>query len=337
MKRIIALLFVLAVVFGLCGCTGSDYRKAQKLFEEGRYEEARGAFEKLGDYEESHDYFAKCCYYIAQKLFEESRYEDALTLFEEADSFEDSDAMITECKRQITLTKYGKILSLLAETSPWFYNGGSNSLLNGISFSGADISVDSTSYSGNGGQRRNDVSAPGALEATIDTVFFDGNGSHHQKSDTHPFEIDDSKITVNLENDFTLTIPYSVNGGVLRLGDGEYFTVQNVDTGLQGFWSVQYSSASIFGGSLKHEYNVQIKNGTITMEHANEGVNLPKGRYYFDTANGTYKLGFGSIEASDRSIWGWYFNIIDNKPTLLHFDTVLSPSDGLPGQNGYKF
>ena len=298
MKRVLSLLLVLVMMLALCACNSNN-----KV-----YKEAKAAFDS-GDYEK------------------------AITLLEQLGQYEDSESLLNEAKSSLMLSKYRNVLTLLAESSPWFYNGGSASLLKGISFSGAEITVDTVYYDLSGGHRRNDVSRPGPLEAAIDTVLFDGNGAHHQSTEICPIAIDDSQITVFIENGFTLTIPYTTNGGILRLGEGEYFTFQDVDNGLQGYWRVRETSAL----GLKSEYNVQIQNGKITMEHANEGVNLSKGRYYFDSDTGTYELSFGGIKPSTNSIWAWYFNIIDGKPVLMHFATVLSPADGLPGKSGYSF
>ena len=59
MKKIIALILALSMAFALCGCASSDYKKAQQLFDEGEYDEAKEAFEKLSDYKESASYLEK--------------------------------------------------------------------------------------------------------------------------------------------------------------------------------------------------------------------------------------------------------------------------------------
>lgn len=56
MKKIVVLLLALSMMFALCGCDNSDYKKAQQLFENGQYDEAKEAFEKLGDYKETSTY-----------------------------------------------------------------------------------------------------------------------------------------------------------------------------------------------------------------------------------------------------------------------------------------
>lgn len=59
MKKLISLVLTLAMVFSLCGCNMSDYKKAQKAYESGDYENASEIFETLGDYKESHAFYNK--------------------------------------------------------------------------------------------------------------------------------------------------------------------------------------------------------------------------------------------------------------------------------------
>ena len=63
MKKIVALILALSMVFALCGCGNSskkDYEKAVSLFNEGSYTEAQTIFKELGDYEDSVSYLEKC-------------------------------------------------------------------------------------------------------------------------------------------------------------------------------------------------------------------------------------------------------------------------------------
>ncbi len=59
MKKIISLVLALVMAFSLCGCNMSDYKKAQKAYESGDYENASTMFETLGDYKESHSFYNK--------------------------------------------------------------------------------------------------------------------------------------------------------------------------------------------------------------------------------------------------------------------------------------
>lgn len=59
MKKIISLVLALVMAFSLCGCNMSDYKKAQKAYESGDYENASVMFEALGDYKESQSFYNK--------------------------------------------------------------------------------------------------------------------------------------------------------------------------------------------------------------------------------------------------------------------------------------
>lgn len=59
MKKLVSLVLALVMAFSLCGCNMSDYRKAQKAYESGDYENASVMFENLGDYKESPSFYNK--------------------------------------------------------------------------------------------------------------------------------------------------------------------------------------------------------------------------------------------------------------------------------------
>lgn len=55
MKRFIVLLSAMILCLTLAGCSGSQYKKATELYEQGNYAEAGEIFSKLGNYEDSAD------------------------------------------------------------------------------------------------------------------------------------------------------------------------------------------------------------------------------------------------------------------------------------------
>ena len=55
-KRVLSFILAATMVFALCGCSSADYKKAQKLFDSGQYDEAQVIFEDLGDYKDSGSY-----------------------------------------------------------------------------------------------------------------------------------------------------------------------------------------------------------------------------------------------------------------------------------------
>ena len=101
MKKIVAILLALSMVFPLCACSSGDYKQAKALFEEGKYEDANVLFEKLGDYQDSANYLKSCeeriknqqdeiNYDEAISLFNSGKYNEAKTLFISLGNYEKS-------------------------------------------------------------------------------------------------------------------------------------------------------------------------------------------------------------------------------------------------------
>ncbi len=140
MKKVVAMILALSMVFALCGCASNDYKRAVSLFEEEKYEKAKEIFEKLGDYEESKDYYTKCDTKIktmeANALFEEGNYEIARQIY---DSLGNTSG-VQKCDKELYLQKRidnatefaGKLLAACAKgfanptaivvTGAWYYN-----------------------------------------------------------------------------------------------------------------------------------------------------------------------------------------------------------------------
>lgn len=201
--------------------------------------------------------------------------------------------------------QYAAVIQQLAEET-WFFNGGSNTTLNGITFT--------------------------EDAATITQVYFDGNGKHESGSFKYSYRIDDENITVILKDGSELVIPYVAGEDGLKLGDHEYFTTSEVDAGLQGYWKVRTSS---FG---TNEHHIYFNNGTVQSESASEARGRTKGEYYYyGPYKGTYTLNFGGLDTDMSHGHEWFFNIIDGTVTVLHYDHICSPSSGFPGEHGYSF
>ena len=195
----------------------------------------------------------------------------------------------------------------------WYFNGGSDTILNSISFSDT--------------------------EATIAQVYYDGNGKHDNGSNSMTYIVDDTAVHVTTADGGTLDIPYSLNGDTVALGENDFLTIEQIDEGLQGYWTCE--SKSSFGNS---KFNIYIGDGIMISESASEAIGGSNGEYYYYGPSGDssykgtyYKLEFGGFDTDMRKGSNWFFNIIDGKPTVLHYDTVCTPSDGLPGENGYSF
>lgn len=189
------------------------------------------------------------------------------------------------------------------QTEPYYFNGGSDILLNEISFSEEN--------------------------ATIKQVKFTGNGASDQFTKTFPYSIKKNEIIVSVENDAELKIPYTNIDGKLKLGTGDYYTIGEVKEGLKGYWKDR-SSDVILGRKIESEDNFFVADDYITEESANQNYYFEPRKYNYDKLS---HYGFNII----NFFKGYFFNIIDNKPVFMHFDDPCTPTDGFPGPSGYHF
>lgn len=205
---------------------------------------------------------------------------------------------------------YPEVLSAL-EGNTWYFNGGSNTILNRITFAGEN--------------------------ATIEQVSFDGNGKHDGGSNTYSFKIDDANIVVNVNDLSELSIPYSLSDGAITLGNQDYYTIEEIEAGLQGFWYLDYQD------SYSHaQHAIQINNGEIVSESESQSAFSPDEYFYYGPAydpsyQSTYTMNFGGFDTQMAHGSNWFWNVIDGKVTLLRYDKVCTPTDGLPGENGYTW
>ena len=100
MKKTVALLLALSMVFALCGCSSSDYNKAQNLLKQGRFDEAGKAFEALEDYKDSQTMVKECHYQQAQALLSEGKYDDAIELFGGLEDYKDSASLLQQSEEE---------------------------------------------------------------------------------------------------------------------------------------------------------------------------------------------------------------------------------------------
>jgi hypothetical protein len=231
------------------------------------------------------------------------------------------DALDEDSKTQITnyadLESAEAALALSKEVAAaldgctWYFNGGSDTTLDRISFSGT--------------------------EATIGQVYFDGNGKHDNGENSYKFSVDASEISLTLFDGSALDIPYSIDGDSVTIGNGDYYTVEEIDAAIQGCWNVRKSSA-FAGMESVTDKSISFDNGKVVSEQAslasdgNRSVLL----YYYGPYEGTYTLNFGGIDTEMSHGNEWFFNIIDGTVTILNYNNICTPSDGLPGVNGYS-
>ena len=193
----------------------------------------------------------------------------------------------------------------------WYYNGGSNTKLNSISFT--------------------------ETEAAVSQVYFDGNGRHENGTSSAPFIVDDAAIHVTDFDGKEVDIPYTLENASIKLGNGEYYTAEEVKEGLLGYWKTRRSE-TILGSKTSTEKNIHIEDRTLTSEKASLANGSTSGEYYYyGPYTGSYKLTFGGFDTDMSHGSEWFFNIIKGEVTLLNYDQVCTRSNGLPGENGYSF
>ena len=202
---------------------------------------------------------------------------------------------------------YADVFKAISENT-WFFNGGGDTILNHITF------------------KEN--------KASLGQVYFDGNGLHDNGTDECAYVISDETITVSAKGG-ELSIPYHLSGEEIVLGDGEYFNSVQVEEGLHGYWTcTKHGDLSGKGNT----YYLLVDHGTLKSESAAEAIDGTDGEYYYyGPDEGSYTLGIGRFITQMRHGNSWFFNIIDGKPVILHYDTVCVPADGFPGRDGYYF
>ena len=348
-RRVFTITVLLAtVMFLLTGCNSSDYKKATELLESGSYEEAAELFSSLGDYEDSAELLKTCHYKEAEALLENDQYmdaadiyaslgdyedckdkyqeclyeqagvlvnegklEEAADMYDSLNQYKDSKTKLEEINHSIMMEKYADTIALL-QGKTWYFNGGSDTALAMVSFSDD--------------------------KATISSVTFDGNGIHDDVNMTSSYTLDDSHIIIEKAvNNEPARLDYTIDGNTISFEESVYFTKEEVDEAIQGYWKCRYTS-NVLGISGDVEYNIHIDNGNLTSESASEAAFGAKGEYfYYGPYQATYTLGDGCFNTSMKHGDNWFFNIIDGRPVILYYDHVCVPADKLPGENGYSF
>lgn len=289
-----------------------DYKKAEKLLSDGQFDEAKAIFEVISDYEDSADQVKECDYEKADALFKDKNYEDALAIYETIADYKDAQDRIDTTTSKILYKTYGDVIDLLNEGA-WFFNGGSDHIVTRLLFS----------YE----------------TATITPITYDGNGRHDGSNNFYAYTLDDKEITIKNKGSVYRVIPYSVKDGKLKLGEGDYFTPDEVDAGLQGYWD-DYDSEIVLGIRCTSEHIVYLNNRKITYESASKAN--PKFDYeyfYYGPYSGTYTVTNDGLNARIDGGYEWRFgfNIIDGKVTMLDCGTPCKPCSGFKGQYGYSF
>ncbi len=100
--------------------TDNQYHAAVAMINEGKYEEAIDAFNKLGDYKDSKEYIKECetaikdiNYNKAIGLMQAGKYQDAIVAFEALGDYKESITRINICKNHINGEKYNQAIELM--------------------------------------------------------------------------------------------------------------------------------------------------------------------------------------------------------------------------------
>ena len=201
--------------------------------------------------------------------------------------------------------------------------------LNGNTWFYADTSVNAV----------NSITFGDDLTAACDSIFYDGNGKHVVDDEyTGTYAIDDTNITVALNDGSQMVIPYVLNGGEMKLGSGDYLSPAEVDAALQGYWRERGCTYNAITGFVWHEYNMLIENGTIKYENATPIYGDRTGAYYYyGPYEGTYTIDGNGFNTDARNGYQFGFVFSEGKIALLRYDHVCKVGEGFPGQNGYSF
>lgn len=348
MKKAICMVCVLAICLALAGCDSSQYKKATSLYEAGDFEAAASLFEELGDYENSAEMALACKYTYAAQLLENGDYDAAKEIFEKLDNYAesknfckqcdyqkaedafvsgdyeaaislyelnptylDSEIKITNAKRELMYEKYGDVIEKMTE-GVWFYNGGSDAVVNRLTFT-------------------NEL-------ASITQKVSDGNGTYTGDSNEIPFVVDEENIVLTLVDGSEQNISYTLENGALTL-EGGYLTPAEVEADLQGYWGAHTKDTiAALGMTTENEYIVCLDTGTFVYESAAKAFGGSNGEYYYyGPYEGTYSVDENGLNVEVRNSFRFAFNVIDGKAVLLNCGKAFSTVSGFKGANGYSF
>ena len=166
--------------------------------------------------------------------------------------------------------------------------------------------------------------------------FVDGNGMHDSEKKVAEYTIQKDAIKV-LFDDEEMLIPYVFEDNKIILKEGEYFSPQDVDEAIQGFWTLRNGN-NFFGTYSSNEYNIQFENGVMRIEEAAEAMNGAPGEYYYyGPYEGSYTIGDGIFVTDADHGDRYFFNVYEGEVNVFHYGNEMRRGEGLPGQDGYKF
>ena len=112
LKKTLSVLLIAAFMLSAAGCSMIDYKKAEKLKNDGDYAAAQEMYIALGDYKDSAELADECGYQVAKAAYDSGDYETAAGLFDELGSYKNSAELKQDCDdRMLSAKLVGKWVS----------------------------------------------------------------------------------------------------------------------------------------------------------------------------------------------------------------------------------
>ena len=112
LKKTLSVLLIAAFMLSAAGCSMIDYKKAEKLKNDGDYAAAQEMYIALGDYKDSAELANECGYQAAKAAYDSEDYETAAGLFDKLGSYKNSAELKQDCDdRMLSAKLVGKWVS----------------------------------------------------------------------------------------------------------------------------------------------------------------------------------------------------------------------------------
>lgn len=105
LKKILSVLLIAAFMLSAAGCSMIDYKKAEKLKNDGDYAAAQEMYIALGDYKDSAELADECGYQLAKAAYDSKDYETAAGLFDKLGSYKNSAELKQDCEDNLLTAK----------------------------------------------------------------------------------------------------------------------------------------------------------------------------------------------------------------------------------------